>query len=77
VAKAFRQIPIWKGCKFLNKININFIEIYHLSIRKNCPLGRAVFRAQDHNRAVKTAMFLKFLLPTFNTEIYSHFSLIL
>jgi len=75
MAKNFLQIPIWKGCETLKAVNINSIEMYHLSIWKYFPLCRVALQAQDHNRAVKTPMFLKFLVPTFNTEIYSHFPL--
>jgi hypothetical protein len=38
----------------------------------HCLQGQAAHGPQDHSPAVKLAMFLGFLIPTCNTEHYSH-----
>jgi hypothetical protein len=41
-----------------------------------CLQGQAACGPQNHNPAVKSVTFLGFLVPTYNTERYSHFHLL-
>ena len=40
-------------------------------------LGQTALGLQDHDPAVKTAIFLECLVPTLNSEQHSHFALLL
>jgi hypothetical protein len=42
-----------------------------------CVLGQAALGLQDHDPAVKTAIFLEWLILTLNSEQYSHFAVLL
>ena len=67
--KPFTQIPTWEGWECFSTINTN--ELYknvqwqYMMVLSG---GRLALRLQDRVPAVKTAIFLEFLVPAFRTE---------